>query len=84
MKIFNHQKNKTKIGNQDTKFCSEFDADSKTFLIFLLALIVFDLLPFEGSKCKNQGYNENHICNISNFLKIHHQAERKKSLIKQI
>ena len=35
-------------------------------------------------KCKNQGYNENHICNISNFSKIHHQAERKKSLIKQI
>ena len=38
-----------------------------------------------NDKCKNQGYNENHICNISNFSKIiHHQAERKKSLIKQI
>ena len=29
-----------------------------------------------NDKCKNQGYNENHICNISNFSKIHHQAER--------
>ena len=26
---------------------------------------------------KNKGYNENHVCNISNFSKIHHQAERK-------
>ena len=27
---------------------------------------------------KNQGYNENHICNISNFSQIHRQAERIK------
>ena len=32
-----------------------------------------------NDKCKNQGYNENHICNISNFSKIHYQAERKIS-----
>ena len=50
MKIFNHQKNKTKIENRDTKFYAKFDADSKTVLVFLLALIVFDLLSFEGSK----------------------------------
>ena len=30
-----------------------------------------------NDKCKNQGYNENHVCNISNFSQIHHQAERK-------
>ena len=50
MKIFNHRKNKTKIEKRDTKFCAEFDADSKTVLVFLLALIVFDLFSFEGSK----------------------------------
>ena len=32
------------------KFCAEFDADSKTVIVFLLALIVFDLFSFEGSK----------------------------------
>ena len=31
-------------------FCVELDADSKTVLVFLLALIVFDLFSFEGSK----------------------------------
>ena len=40
----------TKNENQDTKFCAEFDADSKTVLVFLLALIFFDLFSFEGSK----------------------------------
>ena len=49
MKIFNHRK-KTKIENRVTKFCAEFDADSKTVLVFILALIVFDLFSFEGSK----------------------------------
>ena len=34
----------------DSTFCAEFDADSKTVLVFLLALIVFDLFSFEGSK----------------------------------
>ena len=33
-KIFPHQKNKTKIKNRDSKFCAEFDADSKTVLVF--------------------------------------------------
>ena len=33
-KIFPHQKNKTKIKNWDSKFCAEFDADSKTVLVF--------------------------------------------------
>ena len=27
-------KNKTKIKNRDSKFCAEFDADSKTVLVF--------------------------------------------------
>ena len=49
-KIFPHQKNKTKIENRDSKFCAEFDADSKTVLVFFLALIVFDFYSFEGSK----------------------------------
>ena len=31
-------------------FCAEFDADFKTVLVFLLALIVFDLFSFEGLK----------------------------------
>ena len=33
-KIFPHPKNKTKIENRDSKFCAEFDADSKTHLVF--------------------------------------------------
>ena len=33
-KIFPHQKNKTKIKNRDSMFCAEFDADSKTVLVF--------------------------------------------------
>ena len=49
-KIFPHQKNKTKIKNRDSKFCAELDADSKTVLVFLLELIVFDFYSFEGSK----------------------------------
>ena len=50
-KIFPHQKNKTKIKNQDSKFCAKFNADSKTVLVFFfLALIVFDFYSFEGSK----------------------------------
>ena len=39
-----------KMENQNTKFCVEFCADSKTVLVFLLALIVFDLFSFEGLK----------------------------------
>ena len=31
-------------------FCAKFDADSKTVLVFFLALIVFDFCFFEGSK----------------------------------
>ena len=34
LKIFPHKKNKTKIKNQDPKFCEELDADSKTVLFF--------------------------------------------------
>ena len=49
-KIFPRQKNKTKIKNRDSKFCAEFDADSKTVHVFFLALIVFDFYSFEGSK----------------------------------
>ena len=41
-------------------------------MISLMIKIMNDI-----DKCKNQGYNENHFCNISNFSKIHHQAERK-------
>ena len=43
-------KKKTKIENRHSKFCAEFDADSKTVLVFFLALIVFDFYSFEGSK----------------------------------
>ena len=49
-KIFPHQKNKTKIENRDSTFCADFDADSKTVLVFFLTLIVFDFYSFEGSK----------------------------------
>ena len=40
----------TKIKYRDSKFCAEFDANSKTVLVFFLALIVFDFYSFEGSK----------------------------------
>ena len=43
-------------------FCSEFDADSKTVLVFLLALIVFDLFSFEGSKTHFTGDKYVYIC----------------------
>ena len=43
-------KKMTKIKNQDSKLCAEFDANSKTVLVFFLALIVFDFYSFEGSK----------------------------------
>ena len=40
-----------KIENRDSKFCAEFDADSKTLLVFIfLSLIVFDFYSFEDSK----------------------------------
>ena len=55
------EKNKTKIANQDTKFGAEFDADSKTVLVFLLALIVFDLFSFEGSKTHFTGETNMYI-----------------------
>ena len=42
-----NNKIKEKIENQDTKFCWEFDADSRTVLVFLLALMVFDLFSFK-------------------------------------
>ena len=40
-KIFNHQKNKTKIENRDSKFCTELDADSKTVLVFFSSIDSF-------------------------------------------
>ena len=55
------EENKTKIENQDTKFCSEFDADSKNVLVFLLALIVFDLFSFEGSRVHFTGETNMYI-----------------------
>ena len=63
-KIFPHQKNKTKIENRDSKFWAEFDADSKTVLVFFLALIVFDFYSFEGSKTHFTGETNIyiHIC----------------------
>ena len=39
-----------KIENQASQLCAEFNADSKTVLVFILALIVFDFYSFEGSK----------------------------------
>ena len=39
-----------KIENQASYLCAEFDADSKTVFVFILALIVFDFYSFEGSK----------------------------------
>ena len=46
LKIFLHQKNKTKIENRDSKFCAEFDADSKTVLVFFSSIDSFWLLFF--------------------------------------
>ena len=53
--IFPHQKNKTEIENQDSKFCAELDADSKTVHVFFLALIVFNFYSFEGPKTHFSG-----------------------------
>ena len=39
-----------KTENRDSKFCAEFDANSKTVLVLFLALIVFEFYSFEGSK----------------------------------
>ena len=39
-----------KIEDQASYLCAEFDADSKTVFVFILALIVFDFSSFEGSK----------------------------------
>ena len=50
-----------KIENHNTKCCSEFDADSKTVLVLLLALIVFDLFSFEGSKTHFTGETNMYI-----------------------
>ena len=47
--------------NRDTKFCLEFDANSKTVLVFLLPLIVFDLFSFEGSKTHFTGETNMYI-----------------------
>ena len=64
-KIFPHQKNKTKIENRDSKYCAEFDADSKTVLVlFFLALIVFDFYSFEGSKTHFTGETNIYILYI--------------------
>ena len=52
------------IANQDTKFGAEFDADSKTVLVFLLALIVFDLFSFEGSKTHFTGETNMYILGV--------------------
>ena len=41
-------------------FCAEFDADSKTVLVFFLVLIVFDFYSFEGSKMHFTG--EANVC----------------------
>ena len=41
---------KTKIENRDSMFCYEFDADSKTVLVFVLALMVFDFYSFNFFK----------------------------------
>ena len=35
------KKNKTKIKNRDPKFCAEFDADSKTVLVFFSSIDSF-------------------------------------------
>ena len=42
------KKMKKKIENRDSKFCWEFDAASKTVLVFLLAFMVFDFYSFEN------------------------------------
>ena len=39
-----------KLENIASPLCAEFNADSKTVLVFLLALIVFDFSYFECSK----------------------------------
>ena len=40
----------SRIENQASYLGAECDADSKTVFVFILALIVFDFYPFEGSK----------------------------------
>ena len=54
-------KKKTKIANQDTMFGAELYADSKTVIVFLLALIIFDLFSFVGSKTHFTGETNMYI-----------------------
>ena len=56
----------TKIENRDSKFCAEFNADSKTALVFLLALIVFDFYSFEDRKTNFSGDTYKHIYIVVN------------------
>ena len=39
-----------KLKKRASKLCAEFNADSKTVLVFILVLIVFDFYSFEGLK----------------------------------
>ena len=57
-----HQKNKTKVENISLLLCAEFIADSKNVLVFLLALIVFDLFSFEGPKTHFTGEANIYTC----------------------
>ena len=52
--MFDHKNNKTKIENLVSYLFTEFNADSKSVLVFLLALIVFDFYSFEISKINNK------------------------------
>ena len=43
------------IENRASQLCAEFNVDSKTNLVFILALIIFDFYSFEGSKAHFTG-----------------------------
>ena len=48
-------KNLSSFKNDDTKkLCAEFNADSKSVLVFVLALIVLNFYSFEIPKMNNQ------------------------------
>ena len=68
-----------KTENVSSSLCLEFNADSKTVLVFVLALIIFDFSSFELKKNENHNFffknyieNQEILMKKSNFLSILH------------
>ena len=58
-----------KIENVSSSLCLELNADSKTVLVFVLALIIFDFSSFEIKKNENHNFFKNYIENQEILMK---------------